>query len=85
MIQGKLSGDPVDLIMFNAVGFGLQEPPVSEPLLFDLVAPTVVTSAKSEEEDRVSIYVEYHFYGVGFLIYCLENISKFNIIYSAVK
>ena len=85
MIQGKLSGDPVDLIMFNAVGFDLQEPPVSEPLLFDLVAPTVVTSARSEGEDKVSVYSEYHFYGVGFLIYCLGNISKFKTIYSAVK
>lgn len=55
MIQEKLSGDPVDLIMFNAVGFALEEPPVSEPLLFDLVAPTIITSPHGGEHVSISI------------------------------
>ncbi|OQV16942.1 putative cation-transporting ATPase 13A3 [Hypsibius exemplaris] len=64
MIQEKLSGDPVDLIMFNAVGFALEEPGISEPTRFDLVAPTVVTDShgtESGEAESIGIIRDFPF------------------------
>lgn len=41
-IDGKLSGDPLDLKMFEATGWLLEEPETSEDSQFDLVMPVVV-------------------------------------------
>lgn len=41
-IEGKLSGDPLDLKMFESTGWLLEEPKTSEDNQFDLVMPVVV-------------------------------------------
>uniref|UniRef100_A0A3Q3IU56 Polyamine-transporting ATPase 13A3 n=1 Tax=Monopterus albus TaxID=43700 RepID=A0A3Q3IU56_MONAL len=41
-IEGKLSGDPLDLKMFRATGWILEEPTEEETALHDLIMPTVV-------------------------------------------
>ncbi|VVC45388.1 Hypothetical protein CINCED_3A014162 [Cinara cedri] len=41
-IDGKLSGDPLDLKMFESTGWLLEEPKTSEDNQFDLVMPVVV-------------------------------------------
>jgi len=41
-IDGKLSGDPLDLKMFESTGWLLEEPETSEDSQFDLVMPVVV-------------------------------------------
>lgn len=41
-IDGKLSGDPLDLKMFESTGWLLEEPETSEDNQFDLVMPVVV-------------------------------------------
>lgn len=41
-IEGKLSGDPLDLKMFESTGWLLEEPETSEDNQFDLVMPVVV-------------------------------------------
>ncbi|KAL5013801.1 hypothetical protein ScPMuIL_008071 [Solemya velum] len=40
-IEGQLNGDPLDLIMFGAIGWALEEPGHEESR-FDMMAPTVV-------------------------------------------
>lgn len=44
VIQGKLSGDPLDQILFDATGWRLEEPQVEESAQYDVLAPTVVHS-----------------------------------------
>ncbi|XP_029436037.1 probable cation-transporting ATPase 13A3 isoform X2 [Rhinatrema bivittatum] len=41
-IDGKISGDPLDLKMFEATGWILEEPTVEETALHDQILPTVV-------------------------------------------
>ena len=54
MIPGQLAGDPVDLIMFNSLGWSLTEPDtVAEEAKFDLIIPTVV-SGPSKAFENVS-------------------------------
>ncbi|XP_012941516.2 probable cation-transporting ATPase 13A3 [Aplysia californica] len=42
IIDGQIMGDPLDLIMFNATGWNLEEPGPDETR-FDMMTPTVVT------------------------------------------
>lgn len=41
-INGVLSGDPLDKILFDATGWSLEEPEVDESAQFDMLFPTVV-------------------------------------------
>uniref|UniRef100_A0A5S6QUH3 Cation-transporting ATPase n=1 Tax=Trichuris muris TaxID=70415 RepID=A0A5S6QUH3_TRIMR len=41
-IEGKLVGDPLDLIMFNQSGWMLEEPAINETARFDTLVPTLV-------------------------------------------
>lgn len=41
-INGQLTGDPLDLKMFQATGWSLQEPPGEDPNRFDSVITTIV-------------------------------------------
>ena len=47
VINGALSGDPLDLKMFEATGWDLEEPEADETTKFDMIAPTVVRPPKS--------------------------------------
>ncbi|KAL1121979.1 hypothetical protein AAG570_003387, partial [Ranatra chinensis] len=42
IIDGSLTGDPLDLKMFESTGWVLEEPDVSDETKFDLISPTVV-------------------------------------------
>ncbi|XP_043933277.1 polyamine-transporting ATPase 13A3-like [Protopterus annectens] len=44
-IEGKTSGDPLDLKMYEATGWDLEEPTVEETALHDQIMPTVVRPA----------------------------------------
>ncbi|XP_064408963.1 polyamine-transporting ATPase 13A3 isoform X2 [Latimeria chalumnae] len=44
-IEGKISGDPLDLKMFEATGWILEEPTADETAMHDLIMPTVVRPA----------------------------------------
>ncbi|XP_046673122.1 polyamine-transporting ATPase 13A3-like isoform X2 [Homalodisca vitripennis] len=46
IIDNKISGDPLDLKMFESTGWILEEPDVSDDTKFDLISPTVVRSPK---------------------------------------
>lgn len=48
IIDGKIVGDPLDLQMFEATGWVLEEPDVDDENKFDLLAPTVVRPPKSK-------------------------------------
>ncbi|XP_030042788.1 probable cation-transporting ATPase 13A3 [Microcaecilia unicolor] len=49
-IDGKISGDPLDLKMFEATGWILEEPTVEETALHDQILPTVVRPANQIAE-----------------------------------
>ncbi|GAB6018631.1 hypothetical protein CHUAL_000313 [Chamberlinius hualienensis] len=42
IIDGNLTGDPLDLKMFEATGWTLEEPAVDETAKYDIIIPTVV-------------------------------------------
>ncbi|XP_008480066.2 probable cation-transporting ATPase 13A3 [Diaphorina citri] len=46
LICSKLSGDPLDLKMFESTEWHLEEPNVNDDLKFDLIIPTVVKPNK---------------------------------------
>uniref|UniRef100_A0A3P8T5U2 Polyamine-transporting ATPase 13A3 n=1 Tax=Amphiprion percula TaxID=161767 RepID=A0A3P8T5U2_AMPPE len=46
-IEGELSGDPLDLKMFSATGWVLEEPTEEETALHNLIMPTVVRPPKN--------------------------------------
>ncbi|GLG93617.1 Cation-transporting ATPase [Gryllus bimaculatus] len=47
IIDGKLSGDPLDLKMFESTGWILEEPEVNDNSKFDMIFPTVVKPPNS--------------------------------------
>lgn len=64
IIEGKIVGDPLDLQMFEATGWKLEEPDVEDEKKFDLLAPTVVRPPKKKrltplEEDNYGSSDEY--------------------------
>ncbi|XP_055354336.1 polyamine-transporting ATPase 13A3-like [Paramacrobiotus metropolitanus] len=65
LINGELSGDPLDLIMFKATGWTLEEPHTEDTSKFDLLVPTLVKPrkrhAEEEEPDEVGIVREFPF------------------------
>ncbi|WAR15529.1 AT133-like protein [Mya arenaria] len=42
IIDGVLSGDPLELIMFESIGWELKEPTMEEGSNFDMICPTIV-------------------------------------------
>lgn len=52
IIDDNISGDPLDLKMFECTGWVLEEPEVSDDTKFDLISPTVVRPPKYLNEDR---------------------------------
>lgn len=53
IIDQKLIGDPLDLQMFEATGWVLEEPDVEDETKFDLLAPTVVRPPKHKRRTPV--------------------------------
>ncbi|XP_066578487.1 polyamine-transporting ATPase 13A3 isoform X2 [Amia ocellicauda] len=73
-IEGRLSGDPLDVKMFEATGWVLEEPSPEETALHDLMTPTVVRPAKqapaetqASEERDLDIAAVMGCYEVGIL------------------
>uniref|UniRef100_A0A1B6M8G3 Cation-transporting P-type ATPase C-terminal domain-containing protein n=1 Tax=Graphocephala atropunctata TaxID=36148 RepID=A0A1B6M8G3_9HEMI len=50
VIDSKISGDPLDLKMFESTGWILEEPDVSDDTKFDLISPTVVRPPKTSSQ-----------------------------------
>ncbi|KAG7296979.1 hypothetical protein JYU34_019897 [Plutella xylostella] len=46
-VEGELSGDPLDLEMFKATGWLLEEPDVPETANYDMLTPTVVRPSRN--------------------------------------
>ncbi|CAG9109222.1 unnamed protein product [Plutella xylostella] len=46
-VEGELSGDPLDLEMFKATGWVLEEPDVPETANYDMLTPTVVRPSRN--------------------------------------
>ena len=56
IIDGNLSGDPLDLIMFDAIGWELEEPGEEESR-FDMMVPTVVFPSSKYHVDSRNIQI----------------------------
>ncbi|GFG36797.1 hypothetical protein Cfor_08636 [Coptotermes formosanus] len=52
LINGALSGDPLDVKMFEASGWRLEEPQVADQKKFDLIVPTIVKSPSGRGSDE---------------------------------
>ncbi|XP_043214514.1 polyamine-transporting ATPase 13A3-like isoform X1 [Amphibalanus amphitrite] len=53
LINGELTGDPLDLKMFESTGWQLEEPEMDETSRFDVLAPTVVRPPAGLETETV--------------------------------
>lgn len=58
LIDQKLSGDPLDLKMFECTGWILEEPEVSDETKFDLISPTVVKPPRTSKIHHEKVDVE---------------------------
>lgn len=62
MISGVLSGDPLDVKMFEATGWFLEEPEICDNNKFDLLVPTVVKPPNSNLLlEQIGIIHQYQF------------------------
>nr|CAD7406441.1 unnamed protein product [Timema poppensis] len=59
IIDGKLSGDPLDLKMFHSTGWLLEEPEVNDNSKFEMIFPTIVRPPKTNEPSSHSKEEEY--------------------------
>lgn len=57
IIDGKLSGDPLDLKMFESTNWVLEEPEIDDNSKFDLIFPTVVRPPSSNTPDMAPIEI----------------------------
>lgn len=60
LIEGELAGDPLDVKMFEATAWALEEPDVCDSNKFDLLVPTVV-KPKNSDLDEIGIIHQYQF------------------------
>uniref|UniRef100_A0A3Q2VC59 Polyamine-transporting ATPase 13A3 n=1 Tax=Haplochromis burtoni TaxID=8153 RepID=A0A3Q2VC59_HAPBU len=56
-IEGELSGDPLDLKMFSATGWILEEPTEEETALHNPIMPTVVRPPKHIAPERINQHI----------------------------
>lgn len=42
IMNGEMKGDPLDLIMFESTGWGLEEANIADETKYDLLFPTIV-------------------------------------------
>ncbi|KAI1285209.1 Polyamine-transporting ATPase 13A3 [Halotydeus destructor] len=64
VLDAEIIGDPLDLKMFDATGWRLEEPIVTDTSKFNLLAPTVVMppiASGSSDEDDVGILRQFQF------------------------
>ncbi|XP_066997262.2 polyamine-transporting ATPase 13A3 [Anabrus simplex] len=64
LIENELSGDPLDVKMFEFTGWQLEEPNVAENSKFDMLVPTVVkqpSSTHSQVAQEIGIIHQYQF------------------------
>ncbi|CAG2057571.1 unnamed protein product, partial [Timema podura] len=59
IIDDKLSGDPLDLKMFQSTGWLLEEPEVNDNSKFEMIFPTIVRPPKTNERSSHSKEEEY--------------------------
>ena len=60
VIASELTGDPLDLKMFQSTGWALDEPTLDTSEQFDNIAPTVVRPHKaSTDGDQVKLKLEF--------------------------
>ncbi|KAL4221380.1 hypothetical protein ACF0H5_019638 [Mactra antiquata] len=59
IIDGKLSGDPLELIMFESTGWELTEPGVEETSNFDMICPTIVYPKSAKLKTNSSYGIDY--------------------------
>nr|CAD7265697.1 unnamed protein product [Timema shepardi] len=59
IIDGRLSGDPLDLKMFHSTGWLLEEPEVNDNSKFAMIFPTIVRPPKTNEPSSHSKEEEY--------------------------
>ncbi|CAG0923714.1 unnamed protein product, partial [Notodromas monacha] len=48
LIDGKLTGDPLDVIMFESTGWTLEEPQVADEAKYDMIIPTIVKPGSAQ-------------------------------------
>lgn len=78
-IDGKLSGDPLDLKMFESTGWLLEEPETSEDNQFDLVMPVVVRPPNKNTFTTIE-QVKFYLFIFLYILYVI-NMILFNIFY----
>ncbi|KAL1122052.1 hypothetical protein AAG570_003458 [Ranatra chinensis] len=64
LIDGKLTGDPLEVKMFESTGWILEEPVMSDSSKYDLLAPTIVRPNGSVHTDNIpeiGILHQFHF------------------------
>ncbi|XP_022090368.1 probable cation-transporting ATPase 13A3 [Acanthaster planci] len=61
IINGELSGDPIDLKMFQATGWDLEEPTSKETTNFDILVPTIVRSPLKTDEREIGVLRQFPF------------------------
>ncbi|XP_022090369.1 probable cation-transporting ATPase 13A3 [Acanthaster planci] len=61
IINGELSGDPIDLKMFQATGWDLEEPTSKESTNFDILVPTIVRSPFKADEREIGVLRQFPF------------------------
>lgn len=55
IIEGQLSGDPLDLKMFEATNWVLEEPEIDETAKYDIITPTVVRPRNDSPSQTVEM------------------------------
>lgn len=64
IIDNEINGDPLDVKMFEATGWQLEEPQINDSSKFDIITPTIVRSCTSladgehESQNKVSILIK---------------------------
>ncbi|XP_038078895.1 probable cation-transporting ATPase 13A3 [Patiria miniata] len=61
VINGELSGDPIDLKMFQATGWDLEEPTSQESTNFDMLVPTIVRPPRKTDDLEIGILKQFPF------------------------
>ncbi|KAJ9592422.1 hypothetical protein L9F63_015838, partial [Diploptera punctata] len=60
IIDGNLTGDPLDIKMFESTGWTLEEPEIADQTKYDLMVPTIVKSP-NEDDEQMEVGVVHQF------------------------
>ncbi|XP_063923863.1 polyamine-transporting ATPase 13A3-like [Zophobas morio] len=63
LIDSKLSGDPLDIKMFESTGWTMEEPMISDTSKYDLLVPTIIRETKLDQTnaEEIGVIQQYHF------------------------